>query len=76
MIDMYERRGRVQVEWQGCRTIAESCYESLYDAIRVGENISSAYCNRGYMFYTMRRGLSEGYDGCEGSGYDYRATDQ
>jgi hypothetical protein len=33
-------------------------------------------CNRGYMFYTMRRGLSEGYDGCEGSGYDYRETDK
>jgi hypothetical protein len=34
------------------------------------------YCNRGYMFYTMRRGLREGYDGHEGSGYDYRATDK
>jgi hypothetical protein len=28
------------------------------------------------MFYTMRRGLSKGYDGCEGSGYDYRAMDK
>jgi hypothetical protein len=27
-------------------------------------------------FYTMRRGLSEGYDGREYSGYDYRATDK
>jgi hypothetical protein len=34
------------------------------------------YCNRGYMFYTMRRGLSEGYDGRKGLGYDYRATDK
>jgi hypothetical protein len=30
------------------------------------------YCNRGYMFYTMRKGL----DGCKGSGYDYRAMDK
>jgi hypothetical protein len=28
------------------------------------------------MFYTMMRGLSEGYDRCECSGYDYRATDK
>jgi hypothetical protein len=27
-------------------------------------------------FYTMRRGLSEGYDGREYSGYDYRETDK
>jgi hypothetical protein len=27
-------------------------------------------------FYTMRRGLSEGYDGREYSGYDYRTTDK
>jgi hypothetical protein len=30
----------------------------------------------GTCFYTMRRGLSEGYDGCECSGYDYRTTDK
>jgi hypothetical protein len=36
----------------------------------------SFYCNRGYMFYTMRRGLSKGYDGHEGSEYDYSATDK
>jgi hypothetical protein len=34
------------------------------------------YCDRVYMFYTMRRGLSEGYDGHEGSGYDYRTMDK
>jgi hypothetical protein len=27
-------------------------------------------------FYTMRRGLSEGYDRRECSGYDYRETDK
>jgi hypothetical protein len=26
---------------------------------------------RGYIFYTMRGGVNNGYDGCEGSGYDY-----
>jgi hypothetical protein len=26
---------------------------------------------RGYIFYTMRGGLNDGYDGHEGSGYDY-----
>jgi hypothetical protein len=30
----------------------------------------------GTCFYTMRRGLSEGYDGCECSGYDYRTMDK
>jgi hypothetical protein len=37
---------------------------------------TSSFCIRGYMFYTMRWGLSEGYDGHEGSGYDYSATDK
>jgi hypothetical protein len=41
-----------------------------------GGNNYLFYCNRGYMFYTMRRGLSEGYDGRECSGYDYRETDK
>jgi hypothetical protein len=26
---------------------------------------------RGYIFYTMRGGVNDGYDGCEGSEYDY-----
>jgi hypothetical protein len=26
---------------------------------------------RGYIFYTMRGGVNDGYDGCEASGYDY-----
>jgi hypothetical protein len=26
---------------------------------------------RGYIFYTMRGGVNDGYDGCKGSGYDY-----
>jgi hypothetical protein len=30
----------------------------------------------GTCFYTMRKGLSEGYDGHECSGYDYRTTDK
>jgi hypothetical protein len=30
----------------------------------------------GYIFYTMRRGLNDGYDGHEGSGYDYWTTDK
>jgi hypothetical protein len=45
--------------------------------IRVGEHFFLfIYCDRGYMFYTMRRGLSEGYNGHEGLGYDYSATDK
>jgi hypothetical protein len=26
---------------------------------------------REYIFYTMRGGVNDGYDGCKGSGYDY-----
>jgi hypothetical protein len=26
---------------------------------------------RGYIFYTMGGGVNNGYDGCEGSGYNY-----
>jgi hypothetical protein len=26
---------------------------------------------RGYIFYTMRGGVNDGYDRCEGLGYDY-----
>jgi hypothetical protein len=26
---------------------------------------------RGYIFYTMRGGVNDRYDGCKGSGYDY-----
>jgi hypothetical protein len=26
---------------------------------------------RGYIFYTMRGGVDDGYDGCKGLGYDY-----
>jgi hypothetical protein len=26
---------------------------------------------RGYIFYTMRGGVNNGYDRCKGSGYDY-----
>jgi hypothetical protein len=26
---------------------------------------------RGYIFYTMRGGVNDRYDGCEDSGYDY-----
>jgi hypothetical protein len=41
-----------------------------------GGEVLFFYCDRGYMFYTMRRGLGEGDDRHEGLGYDYRATDK
>jgi hypothetical protein len=41
-----------------------------------GELLLFFLINRGYMFYTMRRGLSEEYDGHECSGYDYMAMDK
>jgi hypothetical protein len=41
-----------------------------------GGELLLVYYNRGYIFYTTRRGLSEGYDGHEGSEYDYRAMDK
>jgi hypothetical protein len=50
-----------------------SVYTMQYEG---GNNFLFFYCNRGYMFYTMRRGLSEGHDRCECSGYDYREMDK
>jgi hypothetical protein len=36
-----------------------------------GGELSVIDRQRGYIFYTMRRCLNDGYDRCKGSGYDY-----
>jgi hypothetical protein len=41
-----------------------------------GEELLVFIKSRGYIFYTMRMGLNDGYDGCEGSGYDYWTMDK
>jgi hypothetical protein len=51
-----ERRERGQVRLRGRKMRALSYGECFYDAIRRGEITSCFYCNRGYMFYTMRKG--------------------
>jgi hypothetical protein len=48
----------------------------IYEIIQVGEELLLIDKYRGYIFYTMRRGVNNGYNRCEGSGYDYYAMDK